>query len=122
MTPKVMINLLGAAIAALVVLFFTGVLDSSSGAPATPVVSKQQVEEEIFNIDGQQRATINSGKDELARRQATTAASRADADALVQSSYNNVMAAHAAGSSAPRPNYTGRDNSRIMDRVESKIR
>lgn len=120
MTPKVMINLVGAAIAALAVLFFTGVLDTS-GAPETPVVTQQAVEQEVFNIDGQQRATINAGKEELARRQSATAASRADADALVQSSYNNVMAAHAAASSMPRPNYTGRDNSRVMDRVESKL-
>lgn len=121
MNPKVIINLLGAAIAALAVMFFSGILDSS-GTPETPAVSQEAIQQEVFNVDGAQRATINAGKDELARRQAATAASRADADALVQSSYNNVMAAHAAGSSAPRPNYTGRDNSRIMDRVESKIR
>lgn len=120
MTPKVMINLAGAAIAALAVLFFTGVLDTS-GAPETPVVSQETIQQEVFNIDGQQRATINAGKDELARRKAAIASSRADADAKVQSSYDSVMAAHAAGNSMPRPNYSGRDNSRVVDRVESKL-
>lgn len=121
MNPKVIINLVGAAIAALAVMFFTGVFDTSSGTPTTPVVSQQQVEEEIFNIDGQQRATINAGKQELQRRQAATATSRADADAKVQSSYDSVMAAHATANSMPRPNYSGRDNSRVIDRVESKL-
>ena len=115
MPTKMLINLGGAIALAIGALSFSGVLDDSP-TPATP-----PTQEEVFNIDGEQRNAIEKGKEELARRQAQSAALREDAINKTNASYDAVMDAHRNPPAYPAPKYSGRDNSRIVPRVESKI-
>ena len=116
MPTKMLINLGGAIALAIGALSFSGVLDDSPTAP-TPTPTQ----EEVFNIDGEQRNAIERGKEELARRQAQSAALREDAINKTNASYNAVMDAHRNPPAYPAPKYSGRDNSRVVPRVESKI-
>ena len=117
MPTKTLINLGGAIALAIGALSFSGVLDDSP----TPTPTSPPAQEEVFNIDGEQRNAIEKGKEELARRQAQSAALREDAINKTNASYDAVMDAHRNPPAYPAPKYSGRDNSRIVPRVESKI-